>query len=78
MKHYPLTAVIWKERRKYVAKSPELGVSSFGPTPEKARAALEEAIELYIVNARKLGLLKDLAPLLNSEIRYTTPIEIAA
>lgn len=77
MKEYHLTAVIWKEGRRYVSKCPELGVASFGPTPEKAKAALEEAVELYISNARKLGLLKDMEPAISSEARYTASLNIA-
>ena len=76
MKHYQLTAVIWKEGKKYVSKCPELGVASYGPTPEKARLALEEAVELYLSNAKKLGLMTDVEPVLTSETRYTTPLYI--
>ena len=77
MKHYHLTAVIWKEGKYYVSKCPELGVASFGATPEKARTALEEAVELYVINAKKLGLLKDMEPALSSAMRYTTALNIA-
>lgn len=77
MKRYQLTAVIWKEGKKYVSKCPELGVASYGTTPEQARAALEEAVALYLSNAKKLGILKDIEPALTSERRYTTPFEIA-
>lgn len=72
MKHYQLTAVIWKEDKKYVSKCPELGVASYGSTPEKARVALGQAVELYVSNAKKLGLLEDIMPLLTSRTRYTT------
>ena len=68
MKTYHLTAVIWKEGKRYVSKCPELGVASYGITPEKARAAL---------NAKKLGLLGDLEPTLASATRYTAPLDIA-
>ena len=78
MKRYHLTAVIWKEGRQYVSKCPELGVASYGGTPEKAGAALEEALALYLANARKLGILKDIEPAITSEKRYTTPLDIAA
>jgi predicted RNase H-like HicB family nuclease len=78
MKQYHLTAVIWKEGKRYVSKCPELGVASFGATPEKARAALGEAVELFISNAKRLGVLKDMEPALADEARYTTPLEIAA
>ena len=77
MKHYRLTAVIWKEGKRYVSKCPELGVASYGVTPEKARVALEEAVALYLSNARKLGLLKEIEPALTSETRYTTPLHVA-
>ena len=78
MKQYHLTAVIWKEGKHYVSKCPELGVASFGSTPEKAREALGEAVGLFISNAKRLNLLKDVEPSLASETRYTTPLEVAA
>jgi predicted RNase H-like HicB family nuclease len=78
MKQYHLTAVIWKEGRRYVSKCPELGVASYGATPEKARAALGEAVALYVANARKLGILSDIEPALTSETRYTTALDVAA
>lgn len=77
MKHYYLTAVIWKEGSRYVSKCPEVGVASYGATPEKARAALTEAVELYLSNAKKLGLLETVEPILISRARYTTPLDIA-
>ena len=78
MKHYKLTAVIWKEGRKYVSKCPELGVASFGATPDKAHAALAEAVSLYLSNAKKLGIWSNIAPALTSESRFTAPLEVAA
>ncbi len=77
MKTYRLTAVIWKEGKRYVSKCPELGVASYGSTPDKARIALGEAVELYVANAKKLGMLKDIEPVLSSETRYTAPLDIA-
>lgn len=77
MKQYHLTAVIWKEGKRYVSKCPELGVASFGATPEKARDALEEAVGLFISNSKKLGLLEDVEPALFSAARYTTPLDVA-
>ncbi len=38
---------IFKEDGQYVAVSPELNVSSFGNTPEEAKASLSEAVSLY-------------------------------
>ena len=77
MKRYHLTATIWKEGRWYVSKCPELGVASYGATPDKARMALGEAVELYLANAKRLGILEDVQPALLSETRYTAPLEIA-
>ena len=77
MTHYHLTAAIWKEGKKYVSKCPELGVASYGATPEKAQAALEKAVELYLSNAKKLGIMEDVKPALSSESRYTAPLNIA-
>ena len=49
-----------------------------GGAGERAGAALEEALALYLANARKLGILKDIEPAITSEKRYTTPLDIAA
>lgn len=76
MRRYHLTAVLWKEGKSYVSKCPELGVASYGATPERARAALEEAVALYLSNARRLGLLGNLEPTLAADARYTTPLEV--
>jgi predicted RNase H-like HicB family nuclease len=78
MKRYRLTAVVWKEGRRYVSKCPELGVSSFGATPAKAQAALKEAVELFLSNARRLGTLGDFEPILASAGRSTAPLDIRA
>ena len=77
MKHYRLTAVIWKEGRRYVSRCPELGVASYGADPEKAHAALAEAVALYLSNAKKLGLLGDMEPALASRSRYAAPLDVA-
>lgn len=52
-----LTAVIWPEGKPYVSRCPEIGVASYGKTPAAAREALQEAVELWVSNARKLGVL---------------------
>ena len=77
MKRGYVTAVIWKEGKRFVSKCPELGVASYGKTPETAREALKEAIALYLENAQRLGLMKELAPALSASIHYTSPVEIA-
>ena len=57
-----LTAVIWQEGNRYVSRCPEIGVASFGKTPATARRALQEAVELWIANARKLGIMENNRP----------------
>jgi predicted RNase H-like HicB family nuclease len=51
-----LTAVIWREGNQYVSRCPEIGVASYGKTPMAACKALQEAVELWTSNARKLGM----------------------
>ena len=72
-----LTAVIWPEGKRFVSKCPEIGVASFGRTPGQARKALQEAVELWVANARDLGILDDLGPSLEGDERYTAPLEVA-
>jgi predicted RNase H-like HicB family nuclease len=45
---YRFSALISKEEEWYVARCPELGVTSQGKDVESARASLREAIELYL------------------------------
>ncbi len=54
-----LTALVWKEGNQYVSKCPELEVASCGDTLEEALENLKEAVELYIENAKELGMLED-------------------
>ncbi len=77
MKKLHLTAVIWPEGKRYVSRCPEIGVASYGRTPTAARKALREAVELWLINARKLGLLAEVLTTLQNEERYTAPLEIA-
>lgn len=60
MKRFSLTATVWEEEGVYVSKCPELGVASCGDTPEEALSNLKEAAELYLDNAKELGLLVNL------------------
>ncbi len=46
--NYRFSAVITKEDDWYVARCPELGVTSQGKDVESARASLREAVELYL------------------------------
>ena len=72
-----LTAVIWREGRQYVSSCPELGVASFGRTPAAAKASLKEAAELWLSNARKLGILDDVRPALEDRERYSSSLEVS-
>ena len=56
MRRFRLTGVFWHEGNRVVSKCPELGVASCGDSVEEAMANLREAVELYLENARKLGL----------------------
>lgn len=76
MRNLRLTGVFWHEGRSFVSKCPELGIASCGDTVEESMANLREAVELYLENARRLGLLDDL-PGLGSSERFTTQFEVA-
>jgi len=45
---YRFSVLITKENGRYVARCPELNVTSQGKDVESARASLSEAIELYL------------------------------
>ena len=77
MTSYQLTAAIWREGDQYVSKCPELGVASAGDTVEEALDALREAVELYLENARELGLLDDLQATLTSPRRFSASLEVS-
>ena len=71
-----LTAVIWREGKRFVSRCPEIGVASYGNSPVHARKALQEAVELWVENAKALGILDDVAPSLETQERYTAPLEV--
>lgn len=62
-----ITSVIWPEGKRYVSRCPEIGVSSFGNSPSEARKSLMEAVELWIENARELGLFSEIQMMLEKE-----------
>ena len=77
MKGYKFTSVIWKEKEGYVSKCPELGVASAGDSVEEALKNLREAVELYLENAKELGMLGDIEAQLESTERFTSSFEVA-
>jgi predicted RNase H-like HicB family nuclease len=72
-----LTAVVWQEGKDFVSLCPELGVSSCGSNLEDAVAMLQEAVDLYLENARALDMLDDTVASLTSARRWTTSIRVA-
>lgn len=76
MKRYHLTTVVWKEGKDYVSICPELGVASCGDSLEEAKTNLEEAVELYIENAKELGMLDDLEVTLKAKEKFTSSFEL--
>ncbi|MBI5376600.1 MAG: type II toxin-antitoxin system HicB family antitoxin [Candidatus Schekmanbacteria bacterium] len=77
MEKFKLTAVIWEEEVAFVSKCPELGVASCGATPREALSNLKEAVELYIDNAKAIGLLKEIKATLKTKEKYTSTFEVA-
>jgi predicted RNase H-like HicB family nuclease len=75
MNIFGYTAVVWKETEGYVSKCPELGVASCGDSFEDAVANLQEAVELFLENAKELNLLEDLEECLITKEKYTAHLE---
>ncbi len=78
MRKFNLTAVIWQEDDIYVSKCPELEVSSAGDTPKEALENLKEAVELYLENAEKLGMMEDIYPSMIATNKFTSNLEVLA
>ncbi|TFH04952.1 MAG: type II toxin-antitoxin system HicB family antitoxin [Candidatus Thorarchaeota archaeon] len=58
------TATIWEEDGVFVSKCPEIDVASAGDTINEALDNLTEAIELWVANARELGMIDDYLPMM--------------
>ena len=54
------TVQLWQEGDQYIAHAMPLDVASSGPTPAKARAALKEAVDLFLKTAQEAGTLEEL------------------
>ena len=50
---------IWREGKTFIAHALPLDVSSAGDSPERARAALREAVDLFVATARDHGTLQE-------------------
>ncbi len=51
------TVYIWEEDSQFVAHAMPLDVMSSGDTPEKARLALDEAVDLFLTTAKEMATL---------------------
>ncbi len=49
---------VWKEEDQFIAHATPIDVASSGKTPDKAKAALEEALRLFLATAREAGTLE--------------------
>jgi predicted RNase H-like HicB family nuclease len=54
------TVQIWSEGEQFVAHAMPLDVMSSGRTPEEARAALDEAVHVFLVTAADKGSLEEI------------------
>ncbi len=54
------TIQIWKERQQFIAHAMPLDVMSSGSSPEKARRALHEAVDLFLDTAAAMGTLEEI------------------
>lgn len=57
-----ITPIIWKEYDAYISKCSELEIASVGNSPQESLENLREAVELYVENARALGIFDNNAP----------------
>lgn len=64
MKKVNFKSIVWKEGKYYVAQCLNVDVSSFGKTKKEATANLNEALELYFEDAKKLSI----SPVENPEL----------
>ena len=54
------TVQIWQEGRQFIAHAMPLDIMSSGTTPQDAREALQEAVELFFATATESGTLSDI------------------
>lgn len=54
-----ITMELFREDNQIVAYCPHLNVSSFGDSPEEAKASLKEAVSLFLEECQKIGTLNE-------------------
>lgn len=78
MRKVQLTVIIWEEEGLYVSKCPEIEIASCGESPQEALENIHEAINLYLDNARALGLMDEIESALRARHKFTSMIEVEA
>ncbi len=58
MIHIPYTSQLFDEDGEFVALCPELNLSSYGETPEKALTGLQEVVALFLEECQEMGTLE--------------------
>ena len=58
--HLTFTIQIFREGKQFVAYNPELDVSSCGPTLEKAKVNINDAIRGFLKSAVKMGTVSEI------------------
>ncbi len=58
MLHIPYTSQLFEEDGQFVTFCPELNISSFGDTPEKALVSLQEVVTLFLEECQQMGTLE--------------------
>jgi len=53
------TVQVWREDGQYIAHAMPLDVASSGASPEAARLAVDEAVQLFLATAAEHGTLKE-------------------
>ncbi len=53
------TVQIWEEGSQFIAHAMPLDVASSGPSPEAARRAVDEAVQLFLTTAAEQGTLAE-------------------
>jgi predicted RNase H-like HicB family nuclease len=53
------TVQVWKEGSQFIAHAMPVDVASSGPTPEAARQAVDEALQLFLTTAAEHGTLAE-------------------
>lgn len=71
MKQVTVKNVVWREGKYYVAQCLDIDISSFGQTRKEAEENLNEALELYFEDIKKIPQMKVNRPqIVKSTLHY--------